>query len=140
MRLSRCCAASGPVRRSVTRGRSARSPTWPSRPARCKTRSTCGWGAAEPGRAISPEHFGVSLAYAPPGTDLSAAPISALTRRARGRPLEEIIPVGLDGLRALIEAFLAVGFSKFVVRPLAPPAEWRAELEPLAAAVGGLQT
>jgi probable F420-dependent oxidoreductase len=96
--------------------------------------------AAEHGRAISPEHFGVSLAYAPPGTDLSAAPIGALARRARGRPLEEIIPVGLDGLRALIEAFLDVGFSKFVVRPMAPPAEWRAELEPLAAAVGGLQT
>ena len=73
------------------------------------------------------------LAFLPTGD-------AALTRRARGRPLEEIIPVGLDGLRALIEAFLAVGFSKFVVRPLAPPAEWRAELEPLAAAVGGLQT
>jgi hypothetical protein len=63
-----------------------------------------------------------------------------LARRARGRPLEEIIPVGLDGLRAFIEAFLAVGFSKFIVRPVAPPDEWRAELEPLAAAVGGLQT
>jgi probable F420-dependent oxidoreductase len=96
--------------------------------------------AAAHERAISPEHFGVSLAYAPPGTDLGAAPVGALARRARGRPLEDIIPVGLDGLRAAIEAFLAVGFSKFIVRPLAPPAQWRAELEPLAAAVGGLQT
>jgi probable F420-dependent oxidoreductase len=96
--------------------------------------------AAEHGRAISPEHFGISLAYAPPGTDLSTAPLSALARRARGRPLEEIIPIGLDGLRDHIEAFLAVGFSKFIVRPLAPPEEWRRELEPLAAAVGGMQT
>jgi probable F420-dependent oxidoreductase len=96
--------------------------------------------AAEHGRAISPEHFGVSLAYAPAGTDLRAAPINALARRARGRPLEEIIPVGLDGLRDLMEAFLDVGFSKFIVRPLSPPDDWRRALEPLAAAVGGLQT
>jgi alkanesulfonate monooxygenase SsuD/methylene tetrahydromethanopterin reductase-like flavin-dependent oxidoreductase (luciferase family) len=96
--------------------------------------------AAEHGRTISPEHFGVSIAYAPPGTDLGAEAISALARRARGRPLDEIIPVGLDGLRSLIESFLSVGFSKFIVRPLSPPPEWRAELEPLAATVGGLQT
>ena len=48
--------------------------------------------AAEHGRAISPEHFGVSIAYAPPGTDLGAAPFSALARRARGRPLDQIDP------------------------------------------------
>jgi probable F420-dependent oxidoreductase len=96
--------------------------------------------AAENGRAISPEHFGVSIAYAPPGTDFGAQPIAALARRARGRPLDKIIPSGLDGLRALIESFLAVGFSKFIVRPLAPPPEWRAELEGLAGAVGDLQT
>jgi probable F420-dependent oxidoreductase len=96
--------------------------------------------AAEQDRSISPEHFGISIAYAPPGTDLGALPAGALARRARGRPLEEIIPVGLDGLQRLIEAFLAVGYSKFIVRPMAPPVDWSAELEPLAAAVGGLQT
>lgn len=96
--------------------------------------------AAENGRAISPEHFGVSIAYAPPGTDLASGPASALARRARGRPLEAIVPIGLDGLRTLISSFIEVGFSKFVVRPLAPPPEWRVELEELATAVGGLQT
>jgi probable F420-dependent oxidoreductase len=96
--------------------------------------------AAEHGRAISPEHFGISIAYAPPGTDFGGEPMAALTRRARGRPLDQIIPVGLDALRALIDSFLAVGFSKFIVRPLAPPGEWRPELESLAAAVGGMQT
>src|ERR1700722_12234887 len=49
--------------------------------------------AAEHERVISPEHFGVSLAYAPPGTDLSTLASSPLARRARGRPLEQIIPV-----------------------------------------------
>jgi probable F420-dependent oxidoreductase len=96
--------------------------------------------AAEHGRAISPEHFGVSLAYAPEGTDVSALASSPLARRARGRPLEELIPVGLSGLRAMLERFLLVGFSKFIVRPMAPPGEWGAELERLAAAVGDLQT
>jgi len=96
--------------------------------------------AAEHGRSISPEHFGVSLAYAPEGTDVAALASSPLARRARGRPLEQIVPVGLGGLHDMIEQFLAVGFSKFIVRPMAPPGEWRAELERLADAVGGLQT
>lgn len=97
-------------------------------------------GAEEHGRAISPEHFGVSLAYAPDGTDLRALESSPLARRARGRPLEEIIPVGRGGLRSKLEQFLDVGFSKFVVRPMAPPGEWQGELEQLADAVGDLQT
>jgi probable F420-dependent oxidoreductase len=96
--------------------------------------------AAEHGRAISPEHFGISLSYAPPGTDFSAEPVAALVRRAKGRPLEQMIPTGVDGLRALMESFLEVGFSKFIVRPLAPPEEWRPELEQLAAGVADMQT
>jgi probable F420-dependent oxidoreductase len=96
--------------------------------------------AGEHGRAISEEHFGVSLAYAPDGTDLGALERSPLARRARGRPLEEIVPVGLAGLRAVLERFLDVGFSKFIVRPLAPPASWAHELGQLADAVGDLQT
>jgi probable F420-dependent oxidoreductase len=96
--------------------------------------------AAAHGRAISPEHFGVSIAYAPAGTDFGAEPISAMARRARGRPLEQIIPVGLDALRALIESYLEVGFSKFIVRPLHSPASWESALEVLAAGVGGMQT
>ena len=96
--------------------------------------------AATHGRTVSPEHFGVSLAYAPEGTDVGALASSPLARRARGRPLEEIIPVGRGGLRSILERFLEVGFSKFVVRPMAPPEEWPRELEQLADAVGDLQT
>jgi probable F420-dependent oxidoreductase len=96
--------------------------------------------AAGQRRSISPEHFGVSLAYAPEGTDVAALASSPLARRARGRPLEQILPVGLAGLRAMLERFMGVGFSKFIVRPLAPPSDWRAELERLAGAVGSLQT
>ena len=97
--------------------------------------------AAEHGRAISPEHFGVSLAYAPEGTDVAALASSPLARRARGRPLEQIVPVGLDGPAHHARAVpRRSGFSKFIVRPMAPPDEWRAELERLAGAVGDLQT
>jgi probable F420-dependent oxidoreductase len=92
--------------------------------------------AARAGRSISREHFGVSIGYA-------RAPIDPATARAmsarRPRALE-LTPVGFSALRALVERFIAVGFSKFVVRPVVPPASWRAELEALAAAVGDLQT
>jgi probable F420-dependent oxidoreductase len=96
--------------------------------------------AGEHGRAISPEHFGVSLAYAPEGTDIGALASSPLARRARGRPLEEIVPIGRAGLRSMLERFLEVGFSKFIVRPMVPPPAWSRELEQLADAVGDLQT
>ncbi|HZF03055.1 MAG TPA: LLM class flavin-dependent oxidoreductase [Patescibacteria group bacterium] len=92
--------------------------------------------AAKAGRSISSEHFGVSIGYA-------RAPIDPATARAmtarRPRALE-LTPVGLPALRTLMERFIAVGFSKFVVRPVVAPASWRAELEALSAAVGDLQT
>ncbi|HZE75315.1 MAG TPA: LLM class flavin-dependent oxidoreductase [Gemmatimonadales bacterium] len=92
--------------------------------------------AARAGRAISSEHFGVSIGYAASPIDPSTARM--MTAR-RPRSLE-LTPVGLPALRELIERFLAVGFSKFVVRPVVAPASWRAELEALSAAVGDLQT
>jgi probable F420-dependent oxidoreductase len=92
--------------------------------------------AARAGRTISGEHFGMSIGYA-------RAPIDPATARAMTarRPRSvELTPVGLPALRERIERFVAVGFSKFVVRPLTAPASWRHELEALATAVGDLQT
>jgi probable F420-dependent oxidoreductase len=94
--------------------------------------------AAHAGRAMSPEHFGVSIGYArAPLTDQAAAAIAA---RSRGHDPRSLVPVGLDGLRDHLKRFIDVGFSKFVVRPLAPPPSWREELEELASAVLDLQT
>lgn len=100
-------------------------------------RSVVEESAAAAGRSISPEHFGVSIGYSlgPIGEGARAA----LASRARGRPIEGLVPVGLPALRDLLERFIAVGFSKFVVRPLAAPADWRAELDVLAGAVLALQ-
>jgi probable F420-dependent oxidoreductase len=92
--------------------------------------------AARAGRSISSEHFGVSIGYAVKPID----PATARTMAARRPRSLELTPVGLPALRKLIESFIAVGFSKFVVRPIAPAASWRAELEALSAAVGDLQT
>src|SRR5215510_8708745 len=92
--------------------------------------------AAKAGRSISNEHFGMSIGYATALIDAATARV--MTAR-RPRSLE-LTPVGLPALRKRIEEFIAVGFSKFVVRPLTAPASWRTELDALAAAVGDLQT
>jgi probable F420-dependent oxidoreductase len=94
--------------------------------------------AARAGRAISPEHFGVSIGYSL--RPLDEATIGALATLRKGVDPALVVPVGHDGLRATIERFLDVGFSKFVVRPIQPPGSWRRELEELASAVLGLQT
>jgi probable F420-dependent oxidoreductase len=92
--------------------------------------------AARAGRTISAEHFGMSIGYAREAID----PATARTMAARRPRALELTPVGLPALRQLLDRFIAVGFSKFVLRPVAPPASWRAELEALSAAVGDLQT
>lgn len=94
--------------------------------------------AEEAGRAISPEHFGVNVVYA--HEPLDDRVVAALAARSRGKDPRALVPVGLPALRDALEAFIAVDFTKFVVRPIAPPNSWRAELEALAAAVGDLQT
>jgi len=94
--------------------------------------------AEEAGRSISPEHFGVSLAYAARPLDAKLKRLLASTRR--GVDPDQVVPVGIGGLRTMLERFLEVGFSKFVVRPLETPDSWRAELEALAGGLLDLQT
>jgi hypothetical protein len=43
-------------------------------------------------------------------------------------------------LHERVDAWLAVGFSKFLLRPAAPPTDWTAELETLATDILELQT
>ena len=92
--------------------------------------------AAEHGRSISSEHFGMSIGYATTPID----PAMAKTMAARRPRSVELTPVGLPALRERIERFIDVGFLKFVVRPIVAPKSWRAELDALAGAVGNLQT
>lgn len=92
--------------------------------------------AREAGRVIDPEHFGLSLGYARHRDDIGRA----VRIRRPGRVDPELIPIGDDALRAMIEQLVAAGLSKFVVRPIAPVEDWSAELEWLAGTVLDLQT
>ncbi len=94
--------------------------------------------AAGADRAISAEHFGVSLAYSPGPLPDAALRVVMATRK--GADPDQVIPQGLDALRETLEQFVSVGFSKFVLRPFVAPESWRAELEQLAGAVLDLQT
>ena len=78
----------------------------------------------------------MSIGYAREPID----PDTARAMTARRPKVLEFTPVGLPALRRLLERFIAVGFSKFVVRPVLSPVSWRSELEALSAAVGDLQT
>jgi hypothetical protein len=61
------------------------------------------------------------------------------TRRTDTDPLQ-LLPVGAQGLRALIARYVEAGLSKFVLRPAASVASWPQEVEWLSEAVLDLQT
>jgi len=97
--------------------------------------------AAELGRCIDSEHFGISIPFCLDAPAESA--LTALRARRRDRDLTDIVAVGADGLRQLVQAHIDVGISKFVVRPLAATAAdspWRDELRWLADTILPLQT
>jgi probable F420-dependent oxidoreductase len=92
--------------------------------------------AAESGRAIDPEHFGAMVFYA--RTETPSEYARAIAKR-RGVDPEAVITVGFDALRARLESFIAVGFSKLVPVPIQPVESWDEELDALAEAVLDLQ-
>ena len=92
--------------------------------------------AAEAGRSIDPEHFGVSIGY---GRAPASPRLGRLAARRTDEELALLVPNGIGALRELLESYIAVGFSKFVVRPLEAPTSWRKELEELASGVLDLQ-
>jgi probable F420-dependent oxidoreductase len=94
--------------------------------------------AAQAGRTIDPEHFGVNLTYS-----RGALPTAVVERLRRRRPdldPEVLVPQSRAALLERIDEWLAVGFSKFLLRPAAPPLNWTAELETLAADILERQT
>jgi probable F420-dependent oxidoreductase len=94
--------------------------------------------AAAAGRTIDPEHWGALVAYA---HDAIPEPIAALVaKRLPGADPEQVVPVGHDALRAVLEGFLAVGFSKLVPVPFGTAIDdWERELASLADATLDLQ-
>jgi probable F420-dependent oxidoreductase len=93
--------------------------------------------AAAHGRTIDPEHLGARVTYADGAIpDRITALLAA--RRPELHP-SDVIPIGLDALRARLVELIAAGASKFVVVPLAEPADWPAELGAVMDALGDLQ-
>lgn len=94
--------------------------------------------AAEHGRTIDPEHFGALLPYAMgPLPDVVQ---EAIRRRRPDVDATAVVAVGLDRVRATIEAHLEAGGSKFVLVPVTEPPDWDDHLAEVAAAVLPLQT
>ena len=92
--------------------------------------------AAEAGREVDPDHFGISLPVAFGG--LPAALAESIARRRPGVAPESLVPDGWAGARRLIDAYVEAGLSKFVVRAATPVvsldafvADFAAELVPL---------
>lgn len=94
--------------------------------------------AAEAGRGVDPEHFGLSIPYArrtPHDTT-----IERIRSRRADRQIDDVMPVGRDHLRRLLGALIEQGLSKFVLRPAATSIDWADELPWLADAVLDLQS
>jgi probable F420-dependent oxidoreductase len=90
------------------------------------------------GREIDPEHFGISMSYAHDA--IPASQVARIAKRRPGLDPASVIAVGMPALRAMLQRYVDVGFSKFVVRPAEPPQSWTAELDELADGVLSLQT
>ena len=95
--------------------------------------------AAEAGREMDDEHWGVLVAYAL--HDIPDAVAKIVAARLPGVDPARVVPVGHEALRRLLEEFVAVGFSKLVPVPFAATVDdWDAELASLADATLDLQT
>lgn len=94
--------------------------------------------AADAGRLIDPEHFGALLPYCDgPIPDVVRA---GLARRRPDVDPADVIASGLDELQSMIEQHIEAGGSKFVVLPMAEPADWDDHLAEVAATLLPLQT
>jgi probable F420-dependent oxidoreductase len=73
--------------------------------------------AAQAGRSIEPDHFGISLAVVEDG-ELPAELAAAVRRRRPDRDPGELIASGWDRLHRQLDAYIEAGLTKFVIRPV----------------------
>jgi probable F420-dependent oxidoreductase len=91
-------------------------------------------GAA--GRTIDDEHYGAMVFY---GRTAVPEPYASMVGARLGFDPGDVIVVGIPALRARLEEYLAVGFSKLVLVPVQEAESWRAEVEELAEGLLDLQ-
>jgi len=64
---------------------------------------------------VEPDHFGISLAVATEG--IPAELIASVAERRPGVDPDQLIAASWPDARRMIEAYVAEGLSKFVIRP-----------------------
>lgn len=72
--------------------------------------------AAQAGRQIGPDHFGISLAVAE--GDLPAEVAAAARKRRPDVDPADLIAAGWDRLHRQLDAYIDAGLTKFVIRPV----------------------
>jgi probable F420-dependent oxidoreductase len=94
--------------------------------------------AAEAGREVDPEHFGMSLPVA--DGELPGRLVASIAERRPGTDPRTLVPRGWAAARDLAASYVEAGVSKFVVRPAAHPGSWAAWLAQFAGELVPLQT
>ena len=74
--------------------------------------------AAQAGREVEPDHFGLSLPVALNG--IPDALLASIRRRRPDTDPATLVAAGWDGARRMIGQYVEAGLSKFVMRPAAP--------------------
>jgi probable F420-dependent oxidoreductase len=74
--------------------------------------------AADAGRVVDPDHFGLSVPVALDG--MPDALLASIRRRRPDTDPATLVPAGWDGARRLLEQYVEAGLSKFVIRPASP--------------------
>lgn len=85
--------------------------------------------AAEAGRTIDDDHFGISIPYS--RTPVDDETVAAVMRRTDA-PRSDIFPIGSGELTKLVQRHIDVGLTKFVLRPMSLADGWNGELDFLA--------
>ncbi len=93
--------------------------------------------ADKAGREIEQEHFGVLFPYADGEVPELFAALAA--QRRPGIDPADMIAADLSAAVELIERYVAVGASKFVVIPVSEPHDWDAEISRVAEILKPLQ-
>ena len=94
--------------------------------------------AAAAGRRIDPEHWGALVICSKDG--LPERFRAALAERRPDVDPTSLVPDSIEGVRSLLEGFIAHGFSKLVVVPAGDVADWTTEVARLGDALLDLQT
>ncbi len=87
--------------------------------------------AAEVGRSIDPEHYGALIPYRAHGEEISDRFAAIIAKRNPEADPAEIVP-SKEQLPGVIQRFVDVGFSKFVIIPTVEPDAWRPEVDEMA--------